>query len=81
MDSPDILSGLYSDDSTAVNALGTAINKATGALGCPTLNAINNGQFSGDFAQYPATWIHEAFIHGDLLTRAIDKSDYGSMAL
>ena len=53
MESPDILSGLYSDDNAAVDALGTAINEATGALGCPKLNAINKGQFASDFSQYP----------------------------
>ncbi len=53
MEAPDILSGLYSDDDAAVDALGTAINTATDALGCPTLNAINKGQFTSDFAPYP----------------------------
>ena len=53
MEAPDILSGLYSDDNAAVDQLGTAINKATGALGCPQLNAINKGQFASDFAAYP----------------------------
>ena len=53
MESPDILSGLYSDDNAAVDALGTAIDEATGALGCPQLNAINKGQFASEFAQYP----------------------------
>ena len=53
MEAPDILSGLYSDDDAAMDALGTAVNKATGALGCPQLNAINKGQFASDFAPYP----------------------------
>lgn len=53
MEGPDILTGLYSDDDAAVDALGTAVNKATGALGCPQLNAINKGQFNSDLAQYP----------------------------
>lgn len=53
MESPDILSGLYSDVNSAVDALGTAIDKATGALGCPELNAISKGQFASDFAPYP----------------------------
>lgn len=53
MGAPDILSGLYSDDDAAVDALGTAINAATGALGCPQLNAINKGQFDSDLARYP----------------------------
>jgi len=46
MQAPDILSGLYSDTDAAADALGTAINKATSALGCPTLNAIDKGQFN-----------------------------------
>lgn len=53
MESPDILSGLYSDDNAAVDALGAAIDEATGALGCPQLNAINQGQFASEFSQYP----------------------------
>ena len=53
MESPDILSGLYSDDNAALDALGTAVNKATGALGCPQLNAINKGEFESSFAPYP----------------------------
>lgn len=53
MELPDLLSGLYSDDDAAVDALGAAINKATGALGCPQLNAINKAQFKSDLARYP----------------------------
>lgn len=53
MEAPDLLSGLYSDVDPAVDELGTAINKATGALGCPQLNAINKGQFESDLARYP----------------------------
>ena len=48
-EAPDILSGLYSDISSAMDALGTAVNQATNGLGCPQLNEINKGQFS----QYP----------------------------
>lgn len=48
-EAPDILSGLYSDVNPAVNALGTAVNKATNGLGCPKLNEINENQYS----QYP----------------------------
>ena len=48
-EAPDILSGLYSDISPAIDALGTAVNKATNGLGCPKLNAINKAQF----APYP----------------------------
>ena len=46
MEAPDILSGLYSDVNPAMDALGTAVDAATGALGCPQLNAINKGQFN-----------------------------------
>ena len=49
MEAPDILSGLYSDVDSAVDALGTEINKVTDSLGCPKLNSINKGQFD----QYP----------------------------
>ena len=52
-EAPDLLSGLYSDIDAAMDALGTAIDKATDGLGCPTLNAINRGQFAEDFAPYP----------------------------
>ena len=48
-EAPDFLSGLYSDVNPAMDALGTAIQTATGALGCPQLNNINKDQFS----QYP----------------------------
>ena len=53
MESPDILSGLYSDVDAAVDKLGTAIDKATDALGCPALNSVNKGQFASDLAQFP----------------------------
>ena len=53
MEAPDILSGLYSDDDAAVDALGTAVNQATNALGCPQLNNFNRGQFKSDLAMYP----------------------------
>ena len=53
MEASDFLSGLYSDIDPAMDKLGTAINTATGALGCPQLNAINKGQFASDFAPYP----------------------------
>lgn len=53
MEAPDLLTGLYSDVNSAVDALGTAINKATNALGCPQLNAINKGQFDQDVKKYP----------------------------
>ena len=52
-EAPDLLSGLYSDIDAATDALGTAINKATNGLGCPTLNNINKGQFAQDFAPFP----------------------------
>jgi hypothetical protein len=44
-EAPDILSGLYSDVNAAMDKLGSAVNAATGGLGCPKLNAINKGQF------------------------------------
>lgn len=46
-EAPDILSGLYSDVNPAMDALGTAIDKATNGLGCPKLNEINKNQFGG----------------------------------
>lgn len=48
-EAPDILSGLYQDTDAAMDALGTAVNKATSGLGCPKLNQINKAQFY----QYP----------------------------
>ena len=48
-EAPDILSGLYSDVDSAMDALGTAVNKATDGLGCEKLNAISKDQF----AAYP----------------------------
>ena len=48
-EAPDILSGLYSDVDSALDALGTAIDQATNGLGCPQLNEIDKSQFD----QYP----------------------------
>ena len=48
-EAPDILSGLYSDISSAMDQLGTALNDATNGLGCPKLNQIDKTQF----AKYP----------------------------
>lgn len=48
-EAPDILSGLYSDVDSALDALGTAIDQATNGLGCPQLNEIDKSQFN----QYP----------------------------
>ena len=45
-ETPDILSGLYSDTQPAVDTIEPAISNVTGALGCPTLNFINKGQFN-----------------------------------
>lgn len=45
---PDLISGLLTDV-TAMDLLGSALNNATGSLGCPKLNEINKDQF----AQYP----------------------------
>ena len=53
MEAPDILSGLYSDISSALDALGTAFNSATESLSCPKLNAINMNQFNSDLSKYP----------------------------
>ena len=53
MAAPDILSGFYSNIDAALAALGAATNSAIGELGCPTLNAINEAQFSNAFAPYP----------------------------
>lgn len=52
-EAPDFLSGLYSDTNAAQDVLGTAIDQTTGALGCPKLNTINEGQFKNDFTNYP----------------------------
>ena len=52
-EAPDFLSGLYSDIDAATDALGTAIDKATNGLGCPTLNAVGKDQFKDAFAPYP----------------------------
>lgn len=46
MEGPDILTGLYSDISPAMDRLGSAVNNATQGLGCPKLNNISKDQFS-----------------------------------
>ena len=48
-EAPDILSGLYSDISPAMDQLGSAVDAATNGLGCPVLNEIDKTQF----AKYP----------------------------
>ena len=48
-EAPDVLSGLYSKISSAMDLLGTTINIATNGLGCLKVNQISKGQF----AQYP----------------------------
>lgn len=48
-ETPDILSGLFTDIGVAEDVLGPVINAVTDTLGCPTLNEINKGQF----AQFP----------------------------
>ncbi|KAF2100903.1 Cloroperoxidase [Rhizodiscina lignyota] len=48
-EAPDILSGLFSDISSALAKLSSAVNAATDGLGCPVLDSIDKGQFS----QYP----------------------------
>lgn len=50
-ETPDILSGLFSDINEARDKLGSALNDATGSLGCPSLNNIDKGQF-GQFPGY-----------------------------
>ena len=48
-EAPDILSGLFSDITSALAQLGSAVNAATNGLGCPKLNEIDKTQF----AKYP----------------------------
>ena len=48
-ETPDILSGLFTDINAAQDKIGTAFNTATNSLGCPMLNNIDKGQF----AQFP----------------------------
>ena len=56
MQAPDLISGLATDTS-AMDALGVALNNATNSLGCPQLNSIDKSQF----AQYPGyTKLNEA---------------------
>lgn len=43
---PDLLSGLFTDIDSAMDAVGTAINNATNTLGCPKLNNVDKDQFS-----------------------------------
>ncbi|KAL9082865.1 MAG: hypothetical protein Q9165_008750 [Trypethelium subeluteriae] len=45
-ETPDILSGLFTDTSAAADQIGSALNNATDSLGCPQLNSINKDQFS-----------------------------------
>lgn len=45
-EAPDILSGLYSDVQPALDALESAIAQATSGLSCPSLEEINQSQFS-----------------------------------
>ena len=53
METPDLLSGLYSVTTTAMAVSDSAFSTATTALGCPKLNAINKGQFN-QFPGYTA---------------------------
>jgi hypothetical protein len=45
-ETPDILSGLFTDTDAALDKIGAAFNNATDSLGCPKLNNINKGQFA-----------------------------------
>lgn len=45
-ETPDILSGLFTDTDAAADQIGAAINTATNSLGCPQLNTVDKGQFS-----------------------------------
>lgn len=45
-ETPDILSGLFTDVDPAVDALGTAVNGLLDSLGCPKLNNIDKDQFN-----------------------------------
>ncbi|KAF2228837.1 Cloroperoxidase [Viridothelium virens] len=45
-ETPDLLSGLFTDISAAQDQIGSALNNATNSLGCPQLNSINKDQFS-----------------------------------
>lgn len=50
-ETPDILSGLFTDVDDAMSKLGPVLNNATDTLGCPKLNNIEKGQF-GQFPGY-----------------------------
>lgn len=45
-ETPDILSGLFTDTNAAVDQIGAAFNNATDSLGCPKLNNVDKNQFS-----------------------------------
>lgn len=50
-ETPDILSGLFTDVDEAMSKLGPTLNNATNTLGCPKLNNVEKGQF-GQFPGY-----------------------------
>ncbi|ORY14130.1 hypothetical protein BCR34DRAFT_662784 [Clohesyomyces aquaticus] len=45
-EAPDILSGLFTDVSAALNKLTSAVNPVASSLGCPKLDSINKAQFN-----------------------------------
>ena len=53
-EAPDILSGLYSDVSSAMDLLGPTINTATNGLACLKLNQISKDQFAQYLGVYSA---------------------------
>lgn len=44
-ESPDILSGLFTDTNQAMSKIGPVLNNLTDSLGCPSLNNVDKGQF------------------------------------
>lgn len=42
---PDLVSGLFTDINAAVSKLGSTLNNATNSLGCPNLNNIGKHEF------------------------------------
>lgn len=54
-ETPDILSGLFTDVDSATDQIGTEFNNITDSLGCPTLNNVDKDQF-GQFPGYTDTY-------------------------
>ncbi|KAF1990311.1 Cloroperoxidase [Aulographum hederae CBS 113979] len=44
-ETPDLLAGIFEDDTLALGKLLPALRNATGSLGCPSLTQVNEGQF------------------------------------